>query len=136
MLGELEHRSGRLVVADLEQGVGTISRLQAQQVDRLILVVEPYMKSIETARRAAMIAAEIGIEVIVVANRATDADLEPVRSVLGDVTVLTIPEDAAVRDADREGMAPIDRHPDSPAMAAIERIAERLAGEMVAAPGS
>lgn len=135
MLGELEERSGRLVVADLEQGVGTISRLQAQQLDRLVLVVEPYMKSIETARRAVKIATEIGIEVFIVANRAVDDDIDLIREVLGDVTVLTIPEDAAVRLADREGLAPIDRDPSSPAVAAIERIADRLTGELVAVPG-
>lgn len=135
MLGELEERSGRLVVADLEQGVGTISRLQAQQLDRLVLVVEPYMKSIETARRAVKIATEIGIEVFIVANRAVDDDIDLIREVLGDVTVLTIPEDAAVRLADREGLAPIDRDPASPAVAAIERIADRLTGELVAVPG-
>lgn len=118
-------------MADLEQGVGTISRLKAGQVDRLVLVVEPYAKSIETARRALKIAEEVGVDTVLVANRSTVEELESIRGVLGEaITVLTVPEDPAVRSADREGLAPIDRDPDSPAVRAIEEIADALCGEV------
>lgn len=134
MLGELEQRSGRWVVADLEQGVGTISRLASGQVDRLVLVVEPYAKAIETARRAQRIADELGIPTVVVANRSTmPADLDRIRAVLGDVEVLTVPDDPVVRRADRRGVAPIDLDPAAPAVQAIEAIADRLCAELAPA---
>jgi CO dehydrogenase maturation factor len=129
LLGELEHRSGRVVVADLEAGVGTISRLHASSVDRLVLVVEPYAKSVEVGRRALAIAAEIGIvDVVVVASRIRDdEDIRTLEGVFG-VAVLAVPEDPAVRDADREGVAPIDHAPGSPAVNAIGVIADALLG--------
>ncbi len=118
-----------MVVADLEAGVGTISRLQASSVDRLVLVVEPYAKSIEVARRALAIAAEIGIsDVVVVASRIRDQeDVRALEATFG-VPVLAVPEDPAVRDADWEGVAPIDHAPGSPAVSAIGDVADALVG--------
>ena len=118
-----------MVVADLEAGVGTISRLQASSVDRLVLVVEPYAKSVEVARRALAIAAEIGIaDVVVVASRVRDQDdVHALEEEFG-VLVLVVPDDPSVHDADREGVAPIDHAPGSPAVSAIGEIADALVG--------
>ena len=128
MLGELEAKSGRLVVADLEAGVGTVSRLDGNHVDRLILVVEPYAKSLETGRRALKIAGDVGIqEVLVVASRVTEEqDVARVAEMLPGQPVLAVPDDPAVMEADRIGAAPIDHSPDSPAMTAIAGVADAL----------
>ncbi|CAN5197267.1 hypothetical protein BH20ACT24_BH20ACT24_12580 [soil metagenome] len=128
MLGELEESEGRFVVADLEAGVGTISRLRGSDVDRLIVVVEPYAKSIETARRALKVAREVGIEsVVLVANRSTgEEDIAVIAQAFPEEQVFSIPEDPVVIDADRTGTAPIDAEPASPAVAAIEGIAADL----------
>lgn len=128
MLGELEAKSGRIVVADLEAGVGTISRLQRGNVDRLLLVAEPSAKSLEVAKRALEIAREVEIDdVSVVASRVSDHDdVARIKESLPGVPLLCVPEDPSVRDADRIGVAPIDHAPHSPAMTAIRDIADAL----------
>lgn len=117
-------------MADLEAGVGTISRLERGDVDRLMLVAEPYAKSLEVASRALEIAREIGIEDLsVVASRVNDrTDVALVAEALPGFPILPVPEDPAVREADRLEVAPIDHAPDSPAMAAIHVIADASVG--------
>jgi CO dehydrogenase maturation factor len=61
LLGELEMKQNRVVIADFEAGVGTMLRANAEQVDVAVVVVEPYMKSIEAARRLVEIASRNGI---------------------------------------------------------------------------
>jgi CO dehydrogenase maturation factor len=128
LLGELEAKTGRVVVADLEAGVGTISRLDKGDVDLLVLVVEPYAKSLEVGRRALEIAREVGIEeVLVVASRVVDDDdVRMVSRRLTGVPVMAVPEDPAVLEADRVGVAPIDQTPHGPAVTAISQVAETL----------
>ncbi|MDP1849776.1 MAG: ArsA-related P-loop ATPase [Solirubrobacteraceae bacterium] len=132
LVRQLEHGE-RTVVCDLEAGIGTIERIEAGVVDVLIVVANPTGKSLEVARRAIEIADGV-TEIVVVANRvADDADLELMREVLGDRELFVIPEDAVIAAADRDGLAPIDLDPDSPGVAALVRLAERVAGAPVAA---
>lgn len=132
LVRQLEH-GDRTVVCDLEAGIGTIERIEAGVVDVLIVVANPTGKSLEVARRAIEIADGV-TEIVVVANRvADDADLELMREVLGDRELFVIPEDDVIAAADRDGLAPIDLDPDSPGVAALVRLAERVAGAPVAA---
>jgi CO dehydrogenase maturation factor len=132
LVRQLEHGE-RTVVCDLEAGIGTIERIEAGVVDVLIVVANPTGKSLEVARRAIEIADGV-TEIVVVANRvANDSDLELMREVLGDRELFVIPEDAVIAAADRDGLAPIDLDPDSPGVAALVRLAERVAGAPVAA---
>ena len=125
MLGELE-AEGRIVVCDLEAGVGTLLRLQPGQADTVVVVAEPSVKSIEVASRAATIASERS-SVVVVANRVRDErDVEAIREVLGHHEVAVIPDDPSISDADKEGVAPIDAAPDAPGVTAIANLAKRL----------
>ena len=132
LVRQLEHGE-RTVVCDLEAGIGTIERIEAGVVDVLLVVANPTGKSLEVARRAIEIADGV-TEIVVVANRvAGESDLELVREVLGDRELFVIPEDAVIAAADRDGLAPIDLDPDSPGVAALVRLAERVAGAPVAA---
>ena len=130
MLGELEDRTGRMVVADLEAGVGTVSRLGEGQIDLLLLVVEPYAKSIEVGRRARSIALELGIpRLMVVASRVVDeSDMSAIVEVVEAEISVTIPDDLAVVEADRIGLAPIDHAPGSPVVTAVGMLADELSG--------
>ena len=51
LLGQLDG-NGQVVVADFEAGLGTVSRMDAGDVDVLLLVVEPTQKSIQVGLRA------------------------------------------------------------------------------------
>ena len=121
---------GGVLIADLEAGLGTLSRLEAGPVDAVVVVVEPTAKSIEVATRAIDLAAEQQLgEVIVVVNRVTNEDDEAhVRSALGGREVIAVPDDPEVIAADRAGVGLLDAAPDSPAVAALMTLTDRLAG--------
>ena len=80
-------------------------------VDKLIVVVEPGRRSIETAVNIRQLAQEIGIQNIgVVANRVrSESDREFLKSALPDFEFLGfIPYDQAVVDADLANQSPLD----------------------------
>ncbi len=116
------------VVADLEAGIGTLTRLAEKTVDAVLIVVEPTPKSLEVGARAAALAAEKSLgRVIVVANRVRDEkDLATMRATFGDVEMISVPDDPAIAAADREGVAPLDASPDAPAVRALVALGESL----------
>lgn len=116
-------------MADFEAGVGTLVRLGDQPVDVVLVVVEPTPKSIEVGTRAAALASErSGARVVIVASRVrSDDDLNTIRAAFPDHEVVAVPDDPAVVDAERRGLAPLDHAPDCPAVRALVDLAEGLA---------
>ena len=59
LLGELVARSanGRDIIVDMEAGLEHLSRGTGRHVSRFLAVVEPYYRSMETARRIVELAA-------------------------------------------------------------------------------
>jgi CO dehydrogenase maturation factor len=137
LLGQIEgHPGQRVVVADMEAGAGTLTRMPKGSLDFALLVVEPSAKSIDVARRASAIIAErqIGLS-LVVANRVRDAeDLALVRDSFPALEIVVIPEDPTVLQSDREARSAIDVDPDSPAVQAVGELAGRISRWMGAAP--
>ncbi len=127
MLGSVEFGDSA-VVADLEAGIGTLTRLDDRRVDAVLVVVEPTPKSIEVGTRAAQLAKEKSFgRVVVVASRVRDdGDLAAIRSAFPDHEVVAVPDDPAIVEADREGVAPLDSHPDAPAVKALVKLAQSL----------
>ena len=127
MLGELEQEGGA-VICDLEAGVGSLLRMSDGHVDLTLVIVEPTVKSIEAATRAAAISAKHS-KVIVVANRVRDdSDTELIRAAFVDHEIHVVPFDPQIRRADRDGTAPIEFGNESPGLAAISALAEKVAG--------
>lgn len=119
----------RIVICDLEAGIGTATRLREGQVDTFVVVVEPSQKSIEVGRRVAEVAAARGARVVVVANRiASDDDRVRVSAAFGGAQIVVIPDDESVRRADRAGLAPLDFDPQSPAVDAMRDLVSVLDG--------
>lgn len=118
----------RMVIADLEAGIGTLTRVDPGAIDVAVLVAEPTQKSLEVAQRAQEVARQKAIStVIVVASKvATEADLDAVRDRFPNVEVVAVPDDPAIMRADRDGVAPMDHAPDSPAVVALGRLADML----------
>ena len=116
------------VVADLEAGIGTLTRLPDGAVDIVVVVVEPVPKSMEVGTRAAMVATEKGIQrVVIVANRVRDAaDLELIEAAFPDQQIVVVPDDGAIVEADRRGVAPLDMAPEAPAVQALSGLAGLL----------
>ncbi len=120
--------SGQVVVADLEAGVGTLTRLGDAGVDLVLIVVEPTPKSVEVGCRAAALVADkaLGRAVVVASRIRSDDDLTMITKAFPDHEVVPIPDDPAIVQADRNGVAPLDSAPDAPAVQALVRLAEEL----------
>jgi CO dehydrogenase maturation factor len=116
------------VIADLEAGIGTLTRLPEGAVDAVLVVVEPTSKSIDVGARAAELARSKGVAHIhVVANRVRgEADVDTIRAAFPDAVVTSVPDDAAVVAAERAGAAPLDTAPDAPAVRALVALAQQL----------
>jgi CO dehydrogenase maturation factor len=96
----------------------------------MIIVVEPGLKSLETATRIRKLAKEIGVdEVVAVINKVSNEDEEAfVTSKLNEIglNVLgSIPHDYNVVRADMEGQSLVN-YPDSSALKAVEDISENI----------
>lgn len=119
----------REVVVDMEAGVEHLSRGTVRSVERLLVVIEPYFRSLETGRRTVELGRELGIpRVEVVANKIRDrSDGSAIRDFCESrelAIVAEIPYDDQLREAERSRAAPIDFDPDSPALAAIRSLVD------------
>ncbi len=116
-------------MADLEAGIGTLTRLPDEAVDVVLVVVEPTPRSIDVARRAITVAAEkTPGSIIVLANKVVDDDdRQRVVEGLADYRhhyreLIVVPHDEVVDQADRRGVSPVDLDSASPAVQAIEKL--------------
>ena len=127
MLKELDS-AGQTVLGDLEAGVGVLSRMEPGNVDVVLVVTNPTVKSIEVARRAIETAVARESRVLVVANRVqSQDDVDAISTALGATDVAVIPDDPAIARADQEGCAPLDLAPSSPGVRAMVALGDRLA---------
>ena len=132
LLRDLTEQSGTVVI-DMEAGLDHLSRGTPRYVDTLLLVAEPYFKSMETAARSKTIAEELGIpRILAVPNKVRGPrDAEAMRSFFAHAGLpftSCIPADEAILEADRLGRAPLDHDAASPAVAEIARLADALSG--------
>ena len=116
------------MIADLEAGIGTLTRLGEQRVDAVLIVVEPTPKSIEVGQRAAVLASDKQLgRIVVVASRIRgEADLANLAERFEGYEIVPIPDDPAIVEADRKGVAPLDLAPDAPAVKALCALARSL----------
>jgi CO dehydrogenase maturation factor len=126
LLGELISERHQLTVADMEAGLEHLSRSDGtlRHIDLLLVVLEPYRKALETGRRTYALASQLGIgRIAAVASKVRDEterrEVEAYADSLGMPVLGVIPYDEAVRTADREGVALIERFPDSASVHAV-----------------
>lgn len=126
MLGQIEN--GNTIVADFEAGLGTLSRLEPNNVDTFIVVAEPTVKSLEVARRALAIISDGALgHAIMLGNRiASPEDEQMLRTIIRDESFVAVPEDAKIREADAKGVAPFDFAPEAPAVKVLRALALSL----------
>jgi CO dehydrogenase maturation factor len=123
---------GDVCILDTEASPEHLSRGTARYADAMFAVVEPYYKSLETGRRMAALAQDLGLErVELIANKIRDDhELAAVREFAdqhGLAIAGVIPFDEAMQAAERARAAPLDYAPDAPAVAAIAALAEEIA---------
>src|SRR5262249_34849870 len=120
-----------MTVVDLEAGLEHLSRGTARHVDTLLLIAEPYFKSLEAAQRSFALAKDLRIRRIhMVANKIrSPRDEDTVRQFAGRhaVTVAgAIRFDPGVVEAEERGAAVMDERPDATSVVAIRRLADQL----------
>jgi CO dehydrogenase maturation factor len=130
VMRELTEQAGTVVI-DMEAGLEHLSRGTPRYVDTLLLVAEPYFKSMETAARSKTLAEELGIpRILAVPNKVREQqDEAAMRSFFAKINLPilgVIPADTQILEADRLGRAPLDHDATSAAVVAISRLAEAL----------
>jgi CO dehydrogenase maturation factor len=130
LLGGLLEEDQVVTVIDMEAGLEHLSRGTGRHVDTLLVVMEPYYKALETARRCAELGRELGIaRVVAVANKLRgEEDQAAVRhfaAAHGMGLAGEVPFDADVWQADQEGRAP-ELSPGSVAARAVQALTAAL----------
>ena len=100
-----------VVVMDMEAGIEHLGRATASAVDRLIVVVEPGRRSMDTAGHIRKLASEIGLKnIVLVGNKIRSPKDEAfLKEHLKDFEFLGfIPYDEALIEADLDGVSPFD----------------------------
>ena len=128
-------------ILDTEASPEHLSRGTARYADAMLAVVEPYSKSLETGRRMAALANDLGLErVALVANKIRDErELQAVREFAasnGLEVAGFVPFDALFPEAERAEQAPLDFAPEAAAVRAIGQIAEQFTGNGASGGGN
>ena len=125
---------GDYTITDMEAGLEHLKRGTASNVDLMLVVAEPYYRSLEAAGRTWALAQELRIpHVFVVANKVKDdedlAAIEEFCEKHGMPIIGVVNDEPAFAAAERAGLAPIDHAPNSPGILAIRSIARKI-GEL------
>jgi len=111
LLAHLLIARNEVIILDMEAGIEHLGRATAQAVDKLIVVVEPGRRSLETAHRIKQLAKDIGLpNIAVVGNKIrSQSDKEFLRTSLSGFEFLGfIPYDQALVDADQANLPLLD----------------------------
>jgi CO dehydrogenase maturation factor len=121
------------VVVDMEAGVEHMGRGTAKHVDTMLLVADPGMKSLETAKRINGLANEAGIKKVLVGNKvASKRGAQSIEELAArnEIPLLgLIPYDDTLLKADMRGETPLKYADDSNSLATIHKLGERLLEE-------
>jgi len=127
LVSHLLVQRNEVVILDMEAGIEHLSRGTTKAVDKLIIVVEPGRRSIETAQTIGKLARDIGVENIsVVGNKIrSEGDKEFIISSLPDADFLGfIPYDPAITEADLASLPVIESSQD--AAKEVKKIYDKL----------
>ena len=124
--------AGEHTITDMEAGLEHLKRGTARNVEAMLIVAEPYYRSLEAASRTFSLANELKIpHVYAVANKVrNDADREAIETYCkqhGMPVIGVVPFDAQFEAAEQAAQAPFDFAGGSAGVRAIEAVADRLA---------
>jgi CO dehydrogenase maturation factor len=120
-----------VVVMDMEAGIEHLGRGTSESVDAIVIVAEPGLRSVYTAKTTARLAREIGIKrLFVVFNKVVDdAEIDKLKVDLDDVEYIgTIHFSEQVRKADLTGESAFDLDPQF--VKELDEIKKRLEKEL------
>ncbi len=122
---------GEHTVTDMEAGLEHLKRGTVANVDMMLIVAEPYYRSLEAASRVWSLAAELKVPLVyVVANKVrNDADLKAIEEYCEkhEMPILGIvPAEEKFMEAERQALSPIDYAPDCPGTNSIREMAKKI----------
>jgi len=122
---------GEHTITDMEAGLEHLKRGTVRNVDTMLIVAEPYYRSLEAAARTWSLANELDIpHVFVVANKVRNpADQSAIEEFCSqyDMPIIgVVPNEEQFMEAERHALAPIDFAPDCAGTAALQDIAGKL----------
>ena len=130
-MGEIVSEADSMTVMDMEASLEHLSRGTVRHVDVLLIVTEPYYRSLETARRTLPLARGLGINhIYAVVNKYRSAEDE---KAVTDFCreheleiVAKIPFDPNVTQADLEGRSLYDFNSEAPVVKEVEKLSRYL----------
>ena len=130
-MGEIVSEADNITVMDMEASLEHLSRGTVRHVDVLLIVTEPYYRSLETARRTLPLARGLGINhIYAVVNKYRSAEDEKAVTDFcrtNDLEIIAkIPFDSNVTQADLEGKSLYDFNRDAPVVKEVEKLAADL----------
>ncbi len=130
-MGEIVSEADKITVMDMEASLEHLSRGTVRHVDVMLIVTEPYYRSLETARRTLPLARALGINhIYAVVNKYRSAEDEKAVTEFcrnNDLEIIAkIPFDSEVTQADLEGKSLYDFNPNASVVKEVEKLAETL----------
>ena len=128
LLTHLLLQSDDVLLLDMYAGVEHLGRAAIDFVDRLLIVVEPTNRSLETAARIKMLAGDIGIhDLLLIGNKIVDDnDITFIKKTLPELPMIGyLPLNELVREADRDGIALYDHVP------ALRRASQEILSRLI-----
>jgi len=131
LLRHLIVERNEVVVMDMEAGVEHMGRGTAKHVGAMLIVADPSLKSLETAKKICKLAVEAGIKnAVIVGNKvrnSNEGELIQRFAAENKIPMLgLIPYDETILKADREGETLLKYAEDSKGIVTIQEIGENL----------
>ena len=131
LLGDLSTKTDTITLIDMEASPEHLSRGTAREANALVLIAEPYFRSLEAVKLQAKLAAETAIgRVVVVANKCrTDTDFAGISEFCENYEldlIARVPWGDEVLDADAATTPLLDFASESPVVAAIQATCDML----------
>jgi CO dehydrogenase maturation factor len=120
-----------VVIMDMEAGVEHMGRGTAKHVDVMLIVTDPSLRSMETAKKIYRLVVETGIEnAFIIGNKIrnpSEGELIQRFAASNKIPILSlIPYDEQILKADIQGETPLKYARDSEGIATIQEIGEKL----------
>lgn len=129
LIKHLVLRSDEVLIMDMEAGIEHLARGTAESIELMVIVVEPGLKSVETARQIKMLASDIGIpKVAGIINKSFSDDKRIIKEMesAGIPVLGTIPYIRAMVNADINGTSPFEFDGTEKVINAVRKIKDRI----------